>query len=429
MLRHTVLCTVTGRSLAFRIAAFGFVVVAVVESFAAAPARARPADPAQILTRGTMGQAVEELAAAVEARPDDDTARFALGVAQTLRGVERVAGALHRYGLRTDTWAESLPFFRLPVPPNPNPEPISYEESRQILLDWLDDLAAARKTLSDVREPNKVKLRLPIGRMHLDLNGDGRAANAESLWELLRVLNPGARLGPGTSNDFVIALDGGDVHWLLGYCHLLSALPEMVLAYDERELFNATAHLFYARVETPHAFLNEGVKVADFGMGVDVVDAIAFVHLLNLPVKEPKRMGAARDHLKAMLDQSRKSWALILAETDDDHEWVPNPRQASVLGTLRVTDEMVQGWMQFLDEAEAVLDGKKLIPFWRSRDARGVNLRRVFTEPTRFDLVLWIQGTAATPYLEQGELTAADTWARFQRIFQGEFFAFAAWFN
>jgi hypothetical protein len=85
--------------------------------------------------------------------------------------------------------------------------------------------------------------------------------------------------------------------------------------------------------------------------------------------------------------------------------------------------------MQFLDEADAVLDGKKLIPFWRSRDGRGINLRRVFTEPTRFDLVLWFQGTAATPYLEEGELTSPDTWRRFQRIFRGEFFTFAAWFN
>jgi len=35
----------------------------------------------------------------------------------------------------------------------------------------------------------------------------------------------------------------------------------------------------------------------------------------------------------------------------------------------------------------------------------GVNLRRVFTEPREFDLVLWVQGTAAVPYLEAGEVT------------------------
>jgi hypothetical protein len=411
-------------------AALGLVGLTIILATSSVTARAQPAptdDPANVLTRGTMTQAAAELTQHLTEHPADDNARFALGIGQTLRAVERLAGAMHRYGLRTDTWAESLPFFRLPVPPNPDPEPISYDESRRILHDWLDDLSAARKTLVEIRDPSKVKLGLPVGRMHLDLNGDGRATNEESLWELLRAVN--RNLGAGTSNDFVIALDGGDVHWLLGYGHLLSALPELVLAYDESELFNATAHLFYAKVETPHAFLNEGVKVADFGVGVDIVDAIAFVHLLSLPPKEPQRMGAAREHFKAMIDQSRKSWVLILAETDDDNEWVPNPRQGTVLGRLRVTDEMVQGWMQFLDEADAVLDGKKLIPFWRSRDGRGINLRRVFTEPTRFDLVLWFQGTAATPYLEEGELTSPDTWRRFQRIFRGEFFTFAAWFN
>ena len=392
-------------------------------------ARAQGDEAANVLTRGTMSEAAAELSERLKGNADDDNARFALAIAQTLRAVENVAGAMHRYGLRTDTWANSLPFFRLPVPANPNPEPINYDESRQIMQAWLDDMAAVRKTLSEITAPAKVKLRLPVGMMHLDLNGDGKAAEDEALWKLFNAVNPNGRVNDDVARGFVIALDGGDVHWLHGYCHLLSALPEMVLAYDETELFNATAHMFYAKVETPHAFLNEGVKVADFGVGVDIADAIAFVHLLNLPVKEPQRMTAALEHLQGMLAQSRKSWALILAETDDEHEWIPSPTQSTVVGNVRVTDEMVKGWMQFLDEADAVLAGKKLIPFWRSADGRGVNMRRVFTEPTRFDLVLWIQGTAATPYLEEGELTTPDTWRRFQRVFGGDFFTFAVWFN
>jgi hypothetical protein len=58
-----------------------------------------------------------------------------------------------------------------------------------------------------------------------------------------------------------------------------------------------------------------------------------------------------------------------------------------------------------------------------------VNLRRVFTEPRPFDLVLWVQGTAAAPYLENGPLTKPETWSRFQNIFRGEFIGFALWFN
>ena len=84
------------------------------------------------------------------------------------------------------------------------------------------------------------------------------------------------------------------MHWLIGYTHLLSALPEIALAYDEQELFNRTAHVFFANPKTPYEYLKNGPKAMDFGMGVDIADAVAFVHLMNFPVKEPKRMESAR---------------------------------------------------------------------------------------------------------------------------------------
>ena len=94
-----------------------------------------------------------------------------------------------------------------------------------------------------------------------------------------------------------------------------------------------------------------------------------------------------------------------------------------------VSEAMVKGWSDFLGEAEGILKGEKLIPFWRPVPEHGVNLKRVFTEPRTFDLVLWVQGTAAAPYLEKGPCSSAETWTRFQRIFQGDFIGFALWFN
>ena len=80
-------------------------------------------------------------------------------------------------------------------------------------------------------------------------------------------------------------------------------------------------------------------------------------------------------------------------------------------------------------ETEAILAGKKLIPHWRVKDGRGVNLRKVFTEPTDFDLVMWVQGTAAKPYLERGPITQPEVWQRLQNVFRGQFIGFAIWFN
>jgi hypothetical protein len=87
-----------------------------------------------------------------------------------------------------------------------------------------------------------------------------------------------------------------------------------------------------------------------------------------------------------------------------------------------------------LDETGLVLQGKKLIPFWRGKPGgQGVNLRRVFTEPRAIDPFLWFQGTAATPYLEQGPITefaSPEMLGRINGSFGGaNFFLMAFWFN
>jgi hypothetical protein len=87
---------------------------------------------------------------------------------------------------------------------------------------------------------------------------------------------------------------------------------------------------------------------------------------------------------------------------------VPNSKQASVIPNVRVTAEMIAGWHEFLAEAEALLQGKKLIPHWRFKPEFGVNLKRVFLEPREFDLVLWAHGAAAVPYTEQGRHDARN---------------------
>ena len=90
---------------------------------------------------------------------------------------------------------------------------------------------------------------------------------------------------------------------------------------------------------------------------------------------------------------------------------------------------MVDNWLKAVDEVELILQGKKLLPFWRGKLTWGVNLRRVFLEPTQLDLVLWIHGSAATPYLEEGDLTRPDTWQQFNQSFGGQLLGFGFYFN
>lgn len=399
----------------------------------AGPAAAAGPSADEFLTSGRLAEGEKALAAHLKTEPDDREARFGLGAIQFLQSVERLGQFLHRHGVAERT--RQIPFFRLPVPDNPNPEPTSYADYREMLEGLLADLTEAEASLAGVdREGLNGDVKLPIrfGLVRLDLDGDGRGTEQEALWRIYAALN--ARFARQNDLDekakeFRIAFDTGDVHWLRGYCRLLSALIETQLAYDGQRWFDHCGHLLFAKAESPYPFLarppaEPGADPAQYDI---FLDAIAAVHLFDFELKEPARMAAAREHLLAMTDLSRKSWDAILAETDDDSEWLPNPEQTSVVG-VPVTAEMIETWRTVLAEFDALLEGEKLVPFWRG-GTQGVNLKRVFTEPRPFDLVLWVQGTAAAPYLEKGETTTPETWSQVVDVFRGNFIGFAVWFN
>lgn len=415
----------------FRCEARRLLVVALLLLLAGRAARAEEKAPLaeSFLTSGKLTEGEKTLVTQLAANPKDNQVRFGLGVLQFVRAVEHLAQNLHRYGLRDLGRQFPLPIVRLPLPENPDPEVISYEQWRKLLQSFIDNLAVVNKTLEPIRGSD-VKLPLHFAQVRLDLNGDGRAEVDESLWQLLVRFNAGAAgQTPAGLEQLVIAFDQADAHWLCGYCHLLSALMEFALLYDAHEQFERTGHLFFARVDGPYDFLARGSKVFAWGEA-DIMDLIALIHTTNFPVKDPERGPAILKHLEAVIAESRLSWEAILAETDNDREWIPGPKQQSVVPGVTITPEMVTAWREFLAEADDMLQGKKLIPFWRASDARvGVNLRKVFTDPQPFDLVLWIQGTGAAPFLEKGPLTTPEAWQRWQRVFRGEFIGFAIWFN
>jgi hypothetical protein len=159
-----------------------------------------------------------------------------------------------------------------------------------------------------------------------------------------------------------------------------------------------------------------------------VADTVAFIHLMHWPVVEPQRREAALVSLERVVGLSRESWRYVLAETDDEREWIPSPKQKNgVLAAAPVTQQTVDGWMAFLDEFDSILKGKKLVPHWRL--SKGINLRRALLEEKVFDPVLWAQGSAAKPYLEDGPVSDPMTWNRIMRMFEGNFLGYAVWFN
>ncbi|MDP1578040.1 MAG: hypothetical protein Q8L76_14990, partial [Cypionkella sp.] len=145
--------------------------------------------------------------------------------------------------------------------------------------------------------------------------------------------------------------------------------------------------------------------------------AILIATLQRAP--DAARMTSAQQHFLSMIADNRRFWAEVAQETDNAAEWLPNDNQQSALGvTLPPGTKAV--WLSVLDDAEALLKGSKLAPYWRQEGAAGVNLAKVFTDPRPADLAGWIQGWAAAPYLEQGQLVSDQNWSAFEQMMGGE---------
>ncbi len=393
------------------------------------------------LYSSSAAQAVQTLQAKVDADGQAED-RFALGIAQTCAAIERLTASLNRYGLNPKT-TEGLRMLGMPTVAMDNPaeEAIDAGKFREVLDQFYQDLSQAQQTLETVEPDGDLKVVLDITRVRLDYNGDGEAGQDEAIGRLIQrlrmqqprrvVVGDDVEPMPTEVDPFPIALDAGDVYWLRGYCHLLMGTADFILAHDTDEIFNHTAHLFFARVDTPYTFLAETPMGGMFDTGM-ISDIIAFIHLIRLDVSDPQRMLASRDHLLQVSALSRNSWESILAETDNDREWIPSTTQTSVLGASLVVDQdRLDNWMSFLDEYDAILAGDKLLPFWRGQPSKimGVNVAKIFEQPQTFDLVLWVQGSAAKPYLQVGELTTPQFWRQLTRAFRGDFLSFAVIVN
>ena len=401
----------------------------------ASPGLAAPPLAAKYLYDGKLAEGEKALRRHLEAEPPDGQVLAGLGAIQFLRSFEQLGAGLYRHGLRTKTFFPGMPReLQKLMPENDRPEKINHAAFRQLVVEFVKNLDMAASTLEKVKD-DRVKLPLEVGRIKLDLWGRGEPINASMLFRQFELTDEAKK-----AEKLVVGFDRGDVAWLAGYCHLLAGMGEVLLSLDGKEAFDATAHRFFARADTPHEFLREDYKEFDFRLfgPADfplVADAFQFIyHLLDLPLGEPARMKKALAHFEATLDQAELMWNYILTETDDDNEWIPNPKQKGVL-KIAVTEEMMKAWRGVvLVEARAVLAGKKLVPFWRGKPGRGVNVRKVFLDPPRrFDLPRWVAGTAAVPYLDRGPITQLAeerTLDRLGQVFGGaNFFGFALWFN
>ncbi|ESX22421.1 hypothetical protein [Mesorhizobium sp. LSJC264A00] len=367
----------------------------------------------------------------------DPASAYAAGAGEFFTALEILAGGLHRHGFESPQ-SFMLPLMRLPIPDNPDPEPLTYEQFRAILVAFRDRLETSAATLGSVPADADIGMVVDLTHAGIDLNEDGAIAPDESMAAIMASLSRGGISSDGAASSLTFRFDRADGFWLQGYAEFLMAQADFWLAHDFRTMFDGSFHMLFPRAKLPLQDILVP-PAGDMGSSIfssewRIADFISMVHLVNWSVVEPERRQAARRHLLEIIRLSREDWKAIRAETDNDREWLPGPQQKgeNPLTGLEVGEEQVEAWLATLTMAEDLLEGRKLLPHFRitAGTGQGINMKRFFEEPKPFDLVLSITGPAIAPYLESGEIVTSGEFDQIQRQFGGGgFLTFALWFN
>ena len=358
--------------------------------------------------------------ATLAAREQDAETAFLLGGVRFLRAAE------HIMQVRYNNYEGALPM--LPgmrnTLPESNPDgrfdPAFLETAMRGALAHLSEAQAALGPAID----GEFAVEVQLADIWLDINSNGTREDWENVLPVMDTL--GAR--PAEGFDGVIRFDSADAEWLAAYVHLLSAMSELTLAVDPTP---AIAQVTQGRAALESLSTVRGDMLTGRD---DTVDMIAAVLLTLRGVPDETRTRAAHGHFKAMIARNRAFWNEVARETDNDREWLPNANQASAFG-VEVDAGTAQGWQDVLAEIEAILDGEALVPYWRvaaspdGPDGIGVNIEKLMTSPGDMDLILWIQGAGAAPYLERGRVADMAAWNRFAGMTRGDSLMFAVWFN
>jgi hypothetical protein len=355
------------------------------------------------------------------AKPATDADRFSLAVLQSLQGLQQFADGAGKLGIKNTLANSGLPFFRVLPRQSAGPvEQVTPEKVRALFQNLRETLTKANATLAKVGE-SEFKVQVNLSQAHLE-NKDGVPGLplADSLG---RILN----LQTSDEKDLVINFDSADAMWLKGYTHILIGVLDIFMAYDWRPVWNQSAHVLFTSPSplppiAKYTITNQGSQFTEWA------DLIAAVHEMRLEVSDSDGLKKAVTEFRSAIVCSRICWKRVLAETDDDHEWLPSPTQTGPRGS-KITQEQIDGWLTVLNEVDSILTGKKLLPHWRIINGMGINVAKLVQSPPKLDLVLMIQGSAFAPFIEGGDVSDQTRWRTLSAPFGPGFANFALWSN
>ncbi|MCY1126233.1 hypothetical protein OU426_05140 [Frigidibacter sp. RF13] len=391
---------------------------------AAGPARADLSLSQEI---GANGLAATEVRLAALAAPTPEET-FALAGVRFLHVVEVALQTQAREGIYDASGV--IPFARLALQAPHREGPMRPEAMADLLKAANAGLDAARAPLDSLPPDADFGLEIALGDLWFDIDGDDARAPEESLYDILGPELLGWRWSERDPAAPIptVRFDAADAHWLRAYTHLLGGVTDVILAYDPTDGYRRVleSHAAFENLSPlPPPDPENYNFLTGFGATVDSV-APLFWALRQEPDRD--RLLSAHGHFLAMIADNRLFWQAVALETDDDGEWLPNDRQKAALG-IDLPQGTGERWLAVLADAEALLKGEKLVPYWRLGPEAGVNIGKLFTDPRPVDFVGWIQGADALPYLEKGPLVSGESWAGFERMLSGNSLMMALYLN
>ena len=373
-----------------------------------------------LLEQGKFEQAIKN-----HAETPSNQSTFTKALSQLSTSVEALQQGFYKYGFELNSSTAGIQSVA-PIPHNPNPEIVDYQKIRQLIETFHQDLHAIEKTVTTIGE-DEFHLPLDLTKVRFDIDNNGERTEMESSIALFLSIESNGRMTQRQVDemkkfDGTIGFDKSDLIWLKGYIQVTLGATDLLLAHDFEQPFNAISGNLFQKPK--NALSTIGADDENYG---DIANLIAAFHLSKMKVIEPDRLKQARQHLLNMVDCSKQMWLSIQAETDNNKEWLPSPKQQSVTG-VKITAAMIKDWHKFLTEYQTILNGDKLIPHWRFKN-KGINLKRVLEESTETDVVLWVTGHAAEPFLEKGELTNDGLWRQLNQTFNGNFLGMSFFIN
>lgn len=250
------------------------------------------------------------------------------------------------------------------------PDAVARQLLRTKLIHVRNELRTVRRVLEKLKLGKHDGLLVAPANWQLDLNGDAEIQTWERHFFAIPKRGRGSLQFSMPSNDPAyyqdqyqldasVRIDQSDILWSLGYHYFIEALVETVLSYS--------------------------LSGKDFQpQAIELVDPAAMQRANQLMVRGFQASDAMR--------------RAVLAEQDDDHEWIANDSQKSSVFPLPLDAEDFKVWGQVLGFLIPLFEGKTLLQadpkagglLGRASkicpEGKGLNVRRFYSNPPHYPL-------------------------------------------